>query len=125
MLAQKEATQERRARSNAVAIPAMALLIELGHRAEAELRQRESFTVSVMGEVRKAGRYELNNGATAFDAIVLAEGFTEFASPSGLAIVRLEGTRLTRILVDDDTDRCADVEPQSAFLRPGDIVVVP
>jgi hypothetical protein len=112
-------------RSRGVAVPAMALLMALESRTEAERHGGQKFTVSVVGEVRKVGQYELENGSTAFDAIVLADGFTEFASPSGLAILRLEGTRLVRILVDDDTDASADVQPHTALLQPGDMVVVP
>ena len=112
-------------RSRGVAVPAMALLMALERRAEAERNGGTRFTVSVVGEVRKVGQYELENGSTVFDALVLADGFTEFASPSGLAILRLEGTKLVRILVDDDADASPDVEPHTAFLQPGDMVVVP
>jgi len=94
----------------------MARVMALERRTEAERHGGQKLTVSVVGEVRKVGRYELENGATVFDAIALTDGFTESASPSGLAILRLEGTTLVRILVD---------EPHTAFLRPGDMVVVP
>ena len=92
---------------------------------EAALHGEQRFSVSVVGEVKKAGRYELEKGSTVFDAIARADGFTEFASPSGLSILRLDGTRLVRILVDDDTETSANVEPDTALLRPGDMVVVP
>ena len=99
-----------------VAVPAMARVMALERGTEAERHGGQKLTVSVVGEVRKVGRYELENGATVFDAIALTDGFTESASPSGLAILRLEGTTLVRIPVD---------EPHTAFLRPGDMVVVP
>ena len=89
------------------------------------LHGEQRFSVSVVGEVKKAGLYELEKGSTVLDAIVRANGFTEFASPSGLSILRLEGTRLVRILVDDDTETSAGVEPDTVLLRPGDMVVVP
>ena len=125
MLRAAMATQDTKTTASAVAVPATALLIALEDRAEAGRRPRQTFTVCVMGQVKKAGRYELRHGSTVFDAIVLADGLTAAASPSGLAILRLEGAKLTRILVDDDTDASADVEPQTAVLRPGDIVVAP
>ena len=124
MSSQREASSIEVARPRGVAVPAMALLMALERRAEARLLG-DKFTVSVVGEVRKAGQYDLENGSTVFDAIVRADGFTESASPSGLAILRMEGTRLVRILVDDDTETSADVEPATAFLQPGDMVVVP
>jgi len=125
MSAQREASGIGVGRSRGVAVPAMALVMARERWTEAALHGKQRFSVSVVGEVKKAGRYELEKGSTVFDAIARADGFTEFASPSGLSILRLDGTRLVRILVDDDTETSANVEPDTAFLRPGDMVVVP
>lgn len=89
------------------------------------VREVHSFTVSVMGEVRKAGRYELKNRATVFDAIALAGGFTEFASRSKVAILRHDGAKLTRIPFDYKKGVSTDGKQETVLLRPGDIVVVP
>ena len=89
------------------------------------VREVHSFTVSVMGEVRKAGRYELKNRATVFDAIALAGGFTEFASRSSVTILRHDGTKLTRIPFDYKKGVAADGRQEILLLRPGDVVVAP
>lgn len=89
------------------------------------VREVHSFTVSVMGEVRKAGRYELRTRATVIDAIAAAGGFTEFASPGRVAVLRQEGNKSTRIPFDYKKGVLANGSQENFLLRPGDIVVVP
>lgn len=89
------------------------------------VREVRSFTVSVIGEVRRAGRYELRSHATILDAIASAGGFTEFASASRVAILRPDGAAFKRIPFNYKKGVAADGKQENVFLRPGDIVVVP
>lgn len=87
------------------------------------VREVHSFKVSVMGEVRKAGRYELNSRATVMDALAQAGGFTEFANRSKVVIMRAEGNNTKRIPFN--YNRAVSQEAENFLLQPGDIVVVP
>ena len=89
------------------------------------VREIHSITVSVMGEVRKSGRYEVRTRTTVLDAIAVAGGFTDFASPSRVAVLRQEGKTVTRILFNYGKGVAADAKQENFFLRAGDIVVVP
>jgi len=89
------------------------------------VREIHSVTVSVMGQVRRAGRYPLRARTTVLDAIAVAGGFTDFASPSGVAVLRQEGKTVTRIPFNYGKGVEANGKQENFFLRGGDIVVVP
>ena len=89
------------------------------------VREIHSVTVSVMGQVRRAGRYPLRTRTTVLDAIAVAGGFTDFASPSGVAVLRQEGQTVTRIPFNYGKGVAANGKQENFFLRAGDIVVVP
>lgn len=89
------------------------------------VKEVHSFAVSVMGEVKKAGRYELKSRATVLDAIAAAGGFTEFASRSRVAIIRQDGPNSTRIPFDYNKGVSGNGKQPNIPLRTGDIVVVP
>lgn len=88
------------------------------------VREVRSFKVSVIGEVRKPGRYELKSGATVLDVLAMAEGFTEFAARSRVVVLRHEGGSAQRIPFSYNRVVSGD-GVANFFLRPGDIVVVP
>jgi polysaccharide biosynthesis/export protein len=87
------------------------------------VREINSFSVSVIGEVKRAGRYPVNGRLTVLDAIAAAGGFTEFASRSRVTVLRSEGTGTTRIPFNYGKSVAA--EQDNFSLRPGDIIVVP
>lgn len=89
------------------------------------VREVHSFKVSVIGEVKTAGRYELKSRATVLDALALAGGFTEFASRARVVILRLDGATLRRIPFNYNKALSQDSRDEIVLLRPGDIVVVP
>ena len=89
------------------------------------VREIHSVTVSVMGQVKKAGRYEVRTRTTVLDAIAAAGGFTDFASRSRVAVLRQEGKTVTRIPFDYSKGIEADGKQENFFLRAGDIVMVP
>jgi len=87
------------------------------------VREVHSPKVSVVGSVKKPGRFELKTSATVLDLLALAEGVNEFASPSRIVVLRNENgvTKKLRFNYNKVT-----TGPQENFLlRPGDIIVVP
>lgn len=103
----------------------MAKLVEYMPTPEVSVIVREvhSNKISVLGEVRKAGRYEISQRATVLDAVALAGGFNDFARRTKLVIMRQEGTGTKRIPIN--YNRIVAEEDDNVVLQPGDIVVVP
>jgi len=87
------------------------------------VREVHSNKISVLGEVRKAGRYDITQRATVLDAVALAGGFNDWARRSKLVIMRHEGSGVKRIPVN--YNRIVAEEDENIILQPGDIVVVP
>src|SRR5207245_1271651 len=52
------------------------------------VREIHSLKVSVIGQVRSPGRYDIKGQATVLDALALAGGFTEFAGRRKITILR-------------------------------------
>jgi len=87
--------------------------------------EMHSFAVSVLGEVKTAGRYELKSWTTVLDVLARAGGVTEFAARSQIFVLRPDGNAMKRISFNYDKI-IATSEPYENFLvQPGDIVVVP
>jgi len=82
-----------------------------------------SFKVSVIGEVVRAGRFELKSRTTVVDALAMAGGFTQFATRSKIVILRPEGTAMKRIPFN--YNKLLAGEQETIDLRNGDIVLVP
>lgn len=89
------------------------------------VREVHSFKVSVIGEVKATGRYELRSRATVLDVLAQAGGLSEFASRSRIVILRPEGTTVKRILFNYNKAISGDGEQQNFFLQPGDIILIP
>lgn len=84
-----------------------------------------SFKIFLLGEIAKPGMYRLRSRTTLLQAISLAGGFRDFASPNGTKVIRQgsDGSTVIRVKVNDIIKRAA-VE-QDLPLQPGDIIVVP
>ncbi|MEM7411669.1 MAG: polysaccharide biosynthesis/export family protein [Myxococcota bacterium] len=81
--------------------------------------------VRVMGEVEKPGAYALADAATVLDAVLVAGGFTEYASLNRVRLVRGEGEEraVVRVRVGDLVD--GKPGAKDIDLEAGDLVVVP
>ncbi|MBI2454602.1 MAG: SLBB domain-containing protein [candidate division NC10 bacterium] len=84
-----------------------------------------SFKVSVIGEVKTPGRYELKSQATVLDILAQAGGLSEFASRSKIVVFRPAGTSVRRIPFNYNKVTSPGGEQENFFLRPGDIILVP
>jgi polysaccharide export outer membrane protein len=97
------------------------------------VREIHSFKVSVIGEVKTAGRYELHERATVLDVLAMAGGLTEYAARGRIVVLRQEpaGTRQIPFPYDKLTARNrTGNEPapgvqENLCLHPGDVVLVP
>jgi len=88
------------------------------------LREVHSAKVSVVGYVKKPGRFELKAGSTVLDMIALAEGVNEFAAPSRIVVLRNENGQ-TRKIPFNYKKVTSGGDQENFLLRPGDIIVVP
>jgi polysaccharide biosynthesis/export protein len=84
-----------------------------------------SFKVSVIGEVKKTGRYELKGGATVLDVLAMGEGFGDFASRGRIVVLRPEGKAMRQIPFNYNKVVSSDGVLENFLLQPGDIIVVP
>jgi polysaccharide export outer membrane protein len=89
------------------------------------VREVRSLTVSVLGEVRTAGRYEMRSRSTVLDALASAGGLTPFATRSRIVILRADGAGTKRMSFNYDKAIAADGERENIFVQPGDTIVVP
>jgi polysaccharide export outer membrane protein len=89
------------------------------------VREVHSFKVSVIGEVKTPGHYELKSRTTVLDVLAKAGPFTDYASRGRIFILRENGTTMTRIPFNYNKVLAADGAHENFFLQPGDIVVVP
>jgi polysaccharide export outer membrane protein len=86
-----------------------------------------SYKVSVMGEVKEPGRFELTGRATVLDVLAMAKGFNEFADKGRIVILRTEKgvTRqipfaYAKLLSENGENSGRD----NFFVQPGDVVLV-
>ncbi|OLB44468.1 MAG: hypothetical protein AUI04_00300 [Candidatus Rokubacteria bacterium 13_2_20CM_2_64_8] len=86
-----------------------------------------SMRVSVLGEVQKPGVLELRGTTTILEAIAMAGGFRDFASPSKITVIRTDAggqTQKIRFNYNRAVSNGSSDE-KNLVLKPGDVVVVP
>ena len=85
-----------------------------------------SFRVSIMGEVQRPGVLLLKSSTTVLEAIAMAGGFRDFASPSKITVVRKGANGQTEKIPFNYNRaiRSGDGE-NDIFLKTGDVIVVP
>lgn len=88
------------------------------------VREIHSLKVSVLGNVRLPGRYELKGTSTVLDALAVAQGFTDFAARRKITILRRDGPTQQRIRFDYDVAVKSSGE-NNMLVKPGDIIIVP
>ena len=84
-----------------------------------------SYRVSVLGEVQKPGVLLLKSPITVLEAIALAGGFRDFASPSKIVIFRKDGQGTTQRLRFNYNRAVGSAGEDNVSLRSGDVIVVP
>jgi polysaccharide export outer membrane protein len=93
------------------------------------IREVHSFKVTVIGEVKTPGRYELRSRTTVLDVLAMAGGLSQYAARARITILRRDGDAV-RELPYDFEKITARAGPKSAAqenfcVQPGDIILVP
>jgi polysaccharide biosynthesis/export protein len=93
------------------------------------VREVHSFKVTVIGEVKAPGRYEVKDRPTVLDVLAMAGGLNEFAARNRIVVMRQEAAGRRQIPFP-----YSRVAPKGAgranassnfCLQPGDIILVP
>jgi polysaccharide export outer membrane protein len=85
-----------------------------------------SFRVSVMGEVQRPGVLLLKSSTTVLEAIAMAGGFRDFASPSKIVVVRKDPAGQTQKIPFNYNRAIRTGENEdNLYLKTGDVIVVP
>lgn len=94
------------------------------------VKELNSYTVYVMGEVAKPGKFQLKSYVTVLQAISMAGGFTEYAKKSKLQVVRIKPNgnhklHESHIPIRYDELVAGKSESGNIVLLAGDTVLVP
>jgi len=84
-----------------------------------------SFKVSILGNVRTPGRFDLEGRSTVLDVLALAGGPDEFADKDGIYVLRDRGGAFEKLEFDYGAAIVAEGDSAHLWVRPGDIVIVP
>lgn len=91
------------------------------------VREVHSFKVSVMGEVKEPGRFDLSGRVTVLDVLAMAKGLTEYADKKNIAVLRRE-QGVTRTIPVEYHKLVSSGESMTGrenfFVQPDDIVLV-
>lgn len=87
------------------------------------ISRRKPIQIPVLGEVRTVGVVTIQLGDGLLDVIAMAQGLTDFASQTGLYVIRRE-PKLIRIRFDYDALIGGELKHVSFKLKEGDVVVV-
>ena len=91
------------------------------------VREVNSYSVFVLGEVSKPGKYPLKSKTTLLQAITIAGGFTPVAARNKVVVFRFGegGEKDVKIKASYDDIVLRDSSGQNVVLKPGDTIVVP
>ena len=85
-----------------------------------------SLRVSVLGEVQRPGVLELRGTTTILEALAMAGGFRDFASPSKITVIRTDANGQTqKIRFNYNRAVSNGSDEKNLVLKSGDVVVVP
>jgi len=96
------------------------------------VREVHSFKVTVIGQVKTPGRYEVKDRPTVLDVLAMAGGLNEFAARNRIVVLRQEpaGTRqipfpYSRLASKNTAGTTGATGQENFCLQPGDIILVP
>ena len=87
--------------------------------------EANSQKVYVSGEVKTPGVYQLRGETTLLQVIPMAGGFTEWADQKKVLIIRKEGEKDRRIVVNYKKIVSGEDMSANIVLKPGDTIIVP
>jgi polysaccharide export outer membrane protein len=95
------------------------------------VREIHSFKVTVIGQVKTPGRYELKDRATVLDVLAMAGGLNEFADRDGILVMRQEAASARQIpfsydkLTKNGRGESTKDAVANFCVKPGDVILVP
>lgn len=90
-----------------------------------QLSEVRSYKIYVVGEVNRGGEFTPNHQVSALHGLALAGGFTRFANPTRIVIIRKDARGERRIPFDFSAVVEKGDLQQNLALQSGDTVVVP
>jgi polysaccharide export outer membrane protein len=87
--------------------------------------EANSYKVYVQGEVKTPGVFKLRSETTIVQLIIMAGGFTDWANQKKITIMRKEGGKDTRIVVNYKKIVEGDEGAKDVMLKSGDIIIIP
>jgi polysaccharide biosynthesis/export protein len=93
------------------------------------VREVHSFKVTVIGQVKTPGRYELKDRATVLDVLALAGGPTDYAVRNRIVVMRQD--QASSVQIPFPYDRMMTKPgpkadgPDNFCVKPGDVILVP
>jgi len=85
--------------------------------------ESNSFKVFVSGEIKTPGVHRLRSETSLLQIIPMAGGFTEWANPKKVLVIRREDGREVRMIVN--YRKMVDGKVPALILKPGDTIIVP
>lgn len=89
------------------------------------VREVNSLAVFVMGEVARPGKLQLRSETTLLQALSLSGGFTQYADPENILLLRREGGGETRIRIRYKDILSGRNPDGNVLLHRGDTILVP
>jgi polysaccharide export outer membrane protein len=89
------------------------------------VREVHSFKVTIIGEVKAPGRYELKSRSTVLDVLAIAGGLTTYASRGRIVVLRQENGTTRELPFPYDKVTAKNGGQENFCVQPGDIVLVP
>ncbi len=87
--------------------------------------EANSFRVYVQGEVKTPGVYKLRSETSLMQLIIMAGGFTDWANQKKITVIRKEGGKDSRIVVNYKKIVEGDAGAKDVMLKSGDIIIIP
>ena len=84
-----------------------------------------SYYIYILGEVTRPGRYQLKSNISVLQAVSLAGGFTNWASPNSMVVLRRNGEREEKIKVRYKKIISGSKPEDNIVLKPGDTIIIP
>jgi len=87
--------------------------------------EANSYRVYVQGEVKTPGVFKLRSETTLVQLIIMAGGFTDWANQKKITVMRKEGGKDSRIVVNYKKIIEGDSGEKDIVLKSGDIIIIP
>jgi polysaccharide export outer membrane protein len=89
------------------------------------IQQVNSYAIYILGRVRSPGRYLVKTGITFLQALTLAGGFEDFASPNRIIVRRQKDDGTGETAMQFRYKKVVAGKENNILLKPGDTIIIP